>query len=85
MNDLIAELINEERLEGENEKLPLMGRKGNDNKDQKGKKEKKKNARKGKGEDGLEGVDWNLGLLSGIHASFRYRNPTDVSGGYGVC
>lgn len=85
LDDLIAEVIDEERLEGGNEKLALMGRKGKDNKDNKGTKEKKKNARKVNGEDGLEGVDWDLELMSGTHASFRYQNPKEVSGGCGVC
>jgi len=51
LDDLIAELIDEERLEGGNEKLALMGKKGN-HKDKKG-KDKKKNVSKGKDEDGM--------------------------------
>jgi len=49
LDDLIAELIDEECLKEGNEKLALMSKKGN-HKDKKG-KNKKKNVGKGKGED----------------------------------
>lgn len=51
LDDLIAKLIDKERLEGGNEKLALMGKKGN-YKDKKGKGDKKKVAGKGKGKGG---------------------------------